>query len=193
MATTNGGASAPAVTELVPTIDDRIAVAAAHRAGFETSNRFHQDARAFRNRLVVMTLIALFAALALGLLQALIPSAAILTRPDDANGIVRWQLLAMVMVFGAIGALLTTIPAMSSIPRVKSPFNFPLQQAYLKIIVGALTAVVGVVVTGGSAISTGFRSIGALISAAVVFGAAQQVVTQFLDKRAGQIIDQTST
>jgi hypothetical protein len=78
---------------------------------------------------------------------------------------------------------------MAAIPNVTSPFNFPLQQAFVKTTFGALTAIVGVVAIGNAGVTNGFDSLQSLIGVAVIFGAGQQAVTQFLDKRAGKIID----
>jgi hypothetical protein len=167
----------------------RTTIEAALVAAFEAINAYHRAARALRNRLIVMTLIALVTASAIVLLQWRIPSATIIERPDGAEGISTWQLTLLVMAFGAIGALLTTIRPISTLPPSGSPFNFPLQQALLKIVVGTLTATVGVIVIGGASVTTGFQSLPALIGAAVVFGAAQQALTQFLDKRAASLID----
>jgi len=94
----------------------------------------------------------------------------------------------LVMGFGSLGALDTAIPAMSAIPTVKTPYNFPLAQWLLKIVLGSLTAIVGVVVIGSAGITVGIASMQALIGIAVVFGAGQQAITQFLDKRAGELI-----
>jgi hypothetical protein len=47
---------------------------------------------------------------------------------------------------------------------------------------------VGVVVIGNSGLANGFASLQPLLGVAIVFGAGQQAVTQFLDKRAGEII-----
>ena len=55
------------------------------------------------------------------------------------------------------------------------------------------TAVVGVVALGSAGVTKGFSSLQALLGVAAVFGAAQQVVTQFLDKRAGEIVSTTSS
>ncbi|HUZ39936.1 MAG TPA: hypothetical protein VMU68_00890, partial [Acidimicrobiales bacterium] len=77
-----------------------------------------------------------------------------------------------------------------AIPTVRSPYNFPLPQALLKIALGSLTAMVGVVVIGSSGVTKGVASLEALIAIAVVFGSGQQAITQFLDKRAGQLVTQ---
>jgi len=172
-----------------PYSDEKTIIQSVLRRSFEVSDTFHYEARAFRNRLTIMTVIAIVAGMSLVLVQWRLPGARIIDQPDGAENLSRWALLLVVMVFGSIGALVSSIPAVAAIPRVSSPFNFPLQQAFLKIALGSLTAVVGVVATGSAGLSKGYASLEALVGVAVVFGAAQQVVTQFLDKRAGQIVD----
>jgi hypothetical protein len=158
------------------------------RKAFTLSDTFHRDARAFRNRLVIISLIALITSFCLVILQWRLPGAALIQEPRGSGGIPRWALMLLVMAFGSVGALVSTIPALAAIPRVTSPFNFPLQQALLKIILGSLTALVGVIATGSAGVTNGYASLQALIGTAIVFGAGQQVVTQYLDRRAGEII-----
>jgi hypothetical protein len=177
----------------IPPGDEKTIVEGVLRAAFEKGDTFHQTARAFRNRLVIMTLIALVGAVCLVLLQWRLPDAGIVARPTDAVTVSRWAILMLVMVFGSIGALLTSIPAIAVIPRVNSPFSFSIQTAVLKAVVGSLTAVVGVIVTGSAGVTSGYANIEALVGVAVVFGAGQQAVTQFLDKRAGQLVDKLPT
>lgn len=155
----------------------------------EVSNNFHRSARAFRNRLVITVLVILIVAVGLILVQWRLPSAAIFATPKDTHGLARWVLVGVVMFFGLLGAVVTTIPSMAAIPTVYSPFNFPLPQAFVKIFFGALTAVVGVIAIGQVGVTEGFSSLQALVAIAIIFGAGQQAVTQFLDKRAGKIID----
>jgi hypothetical protein len=158
------------------------------RAAYDLNDSFHRDARAFRNRLIIISLISIATSGLLVLLQWRLPSATIIQRPTGASNESAWALMLLVMVFGSVGALVSAIPAMASMPRVKSPFNFPLQQALMKVFVGSLTALVGVIATGSAGVTNGFASLEALVGVAVVFGAAQQAVTQYLDKRATQII-----
>jgi hypothetical protein len=166
------------------------------RRSFDQSDNFHESARRLRNRLIVTTLITALVAIGLVILQGQLPTAHIFQLPNDNTDLPRWSAMLLVMIFGCVGALLTAIPAMSAIPTVSTPYNFPLPQGVLKIVVGALTALVGVVVVGGigatgvTASSSGFNSMQALIGVAVVFGAGQQTITQFLDKKAGQLVAQ---
>ena len=65
--------------------------------------------------------------------------------------------MGVVMFFGLLGAVVTTIPSMAAIPTVYSPFNFPLPQAFVKIFFGALTAVVGVIAIGQTGVKQTVR------------------------------------
>jgi type IV secretory pathway VirB2 component (pilin) len=177
------------ITEQLPPADPRIVMQTVMRDSFSQSDAFHHETRSFRNRLVVFTLVGIGVVIGLALLQWRLPTAPVFAVPKDAHSMSRWALLMLVMVFGSIGALVTIIPSMAAIPRVSSPFNFPLQQAFLKFVLGSLTAVVGVIAIGSTGVTNGFASLQALVGIAIIFGAGQQAVTQFLDKRAGKIID----
>ena len=181
----------PAPSSQVPAPDQslRIVVLAILEKSHTQSDQFHREARGFRNRIVVTSLIAFGAGSLLLLSQAVLANAVIIPRPPNADGLARWELVLLIMGFGSFGALLSTIPAMAAVPTLQSPFNFPLQQAYLKIILGSLTAVIGVVLIGGTDVTTGPRSLEALLGLATAFGAAQQAVTQYLDRKAGKIIE----
>ncbi len=120
------------------------------------------DARAFRNRLIVISLISIVTSALLVILQWRLPAASIIEHPKGATGESAWALMLLVMAFGCVGALVSAIPAMAAIPRVKSPFNFPLQAALMKVFVGSLTALVGVIVTGSAGATNGYASLGAL-------------------------------
>lgn len=171
---------------------EKTVVQAALEACFTATNEYHRAARALRNRLLVMTVIALVTASLLILMQWRIPSAAFVEQPHGTH-IAKAQFVAILMLFGALGALLTTIGPISTLGPAASPFNFPLQSAFLKIAVGTLTATVGTIVFGATTATTQSQSLATLIGAAVVFGAAQQTVTQFLDKRATSLVASSPT
>jgi hypothetical protein len=100
-----------------------------------------------------------------------------------------WVYLVVVMLFGAVGALFTAIPAISKIPSDYGPFNLPLQQALLKIVFGPLVAVVGLFILSADALQLGMPHTWAgILLLAVVFGAGQQAVTRYVDQRAGEIL-----
>jgi hypothetical protein len=175
-----------------PPATTRQVVVGVMRRSFALAARTRKDTRAFRNRLVILTALTVLAASALLVVQWRLPTAAVLEPPEEGTSLARWTLLLVVMVAGMIGALVSAIPAVAAIPRSRSPYNFPLPQAFLKVALGSLTAVVGVIVVGNTGVA-GFDSVQALAGVAVVFGAAQQAVTQFMDRRAGELVAAQTT
>lgn len=171
--------------------DEAVLVIDALEAVFVRESNYHRAARALRNRLIIMSLIALASAVALVAIQWWIGGAVFVTKPTGLTGVDNWQLLLLVMVFGAIGALLTSIKPISTMPPSNSPFNFPLQQALLKIMVGTLTATVGIVALATVTNAKGFDSLPAMLGTAAAFGAGQQAVTRMLDDRANALISQS--
>lgn len=161
------------------------------RKSWNQSDAFHASVRAFRNRLVVTSCIVVLVSAVLVIVQWRLPSAPIFQLTKDSKHLHRWTAMLLIMLFGSVGALVTAIPSMAALPRVSSPYNFPLQQALLKIAVGSLSALVGVIAIGNPGVSDGFSSLSTLLGVATVFGAGQQAVTRFLDKRAGQIVAST--
>lgn len=182
-------ASTPPAPPPVPPALPRIQAHAVAERAFTVSDAFHRSARGFRNRLLITSIIVVVVAVGLVLLQWRLPDAHMFSVPQDATSLSRWALMMLVMVFGLLGSLVTTIPSMAKIPTVSSPFNFPLQQSLVKISLGSLTGLVGVIAIGTGGVTSGFTSLQALIAIAIVFGAGQQAVTQFLDNRAGKIIE----
>jgi hypothetical protein len=152
------------------------------------SDSFHFSARAFRNRLVITSGVIIVVATSLVIIQSQLPTLPIFALPKDCAHDSRWAIMLLVMAFGSVGALVTAIPSMASIPRVNSPYNFPFQQSFVKIFLGALTAIVGVIAIGNAGVSNGFTSLQALLGVAIIFGSGQQAVTHYLDTRAQKII-----
>ena len=172
----------------LPATSPQVAMQAVLNESFEQSDSYHRAARAFRNRLVITIVVTLVVTASLIVIQWRLPTARILPLPRGAADLSRWAVMLLVIVFGTVGALITTIPSMAAIPRVSGPYNFPLQQSFVKVFVGSLSALVGVVAIGNTGLASGFASLQSLLGVAIVFGAGQQAVTQFLDKRAGEII-----
>jgi hypothetical protein len=93
------------------------------------------------------------------------------------------------MVFSTVGGLFTAIPAMAKVPSDFSPFNLPLQQAFLKLAFAPLVGLVGfVIVSSGELTTAAPTTWPSLALLAVVFGAGQQAITRYVDKRAGLIL-----
>lgn len=170
-------------------VSDRTTIVDALEACFVASNGFHQQARAFRNRLFTMTVIAIVAGTVIVLLQWRIPSVAFISfRNEGSPHVSSWLLILLVMAFGLVGALLTTTASILKLSPVGSPFNFPFQKALLKIVLGPLTATVGVIVVGSGTVTGGWQNLQGLIAGALVFGGSQQAVTRLLDQRAAALV-----
>ncbi len=159
------------------------------RGSHENADRSNQEARYLRNRLILASAVCLFFALVIVVGQLALKSEPFLTLPAGSFRSSPWQYLLLVMFSGAIGALFTAIPAMSKVPSDHSPFNLPLQQGLLKMFLGPLVAVVGLLILGADVvhIATPNKLIGSLFLA-IVFGAGQQAVTRYVDQRASEIL-----
>lgn len=159
------------------------------RASHENSGRANQEARYLRNRLILASGACLFFTALTLLAQWLFKDEHFLTLPGDAFKASPWQYLFLVMFFGSVGALFTAIPAMSNVPSDHSPFNLPLQQGLLKLVLGPLVAVVGLLILGADVLHVGSSNtlIGSLLLA-TVFGAGQHAVTRYVDQRANEIL-----
>src|SRR5580698_4145851 len=100
----------------VPEATPRVVIGEAKRRSVEVSDGFHRDARSFRNRLTITTVILLIVAVALVLLQWRLPKTSIIEPLTASPHLSRWAVVMLVMVFGSVGALVTAIPAIAAIP-----------------------------------------------------------------------------
>jgi hypothetical protein len=173
--------------------DVRATAGAVLRAANVESDQQHKEARALRNRILRITLMLVALAGVLVVLQWRLPSATMIAAPKGVENVPAWALLLMVMALGCLGGFLTAIPAVTRTPRTRSPFNVPLQQTLLKLVLGALTAVVGVMIVGSGMVSTGLQSVASMLVLAVVFGSGQQAVTGFVDQYAKKILTTNAT
>src|SRR4051794_20832178 len=94
------------MTMVAPPVSDRTMVESVMRRSFAITDAFHNESRAFRNRLVVTSLLAFSTTLAIIVLQWRLPDADIIQRPNGGEDVTRWALLILVMAFGAIGGLI---------------------------------------------------------------------------------------
>ena len=97
----------------------------------------------------------------------------------------------LVELLGLLGAALTGAAALRSLASNSTPYAVPVTLALFKLPTGAVTAVIGLVlmradfVPGLSALDTSAQILGW----AVVFGIAQQLVTQFADSQASGLLE----
>ncbi|MGW2618913.1 hypothetical protein [Streptomyces sp. NPDC001500] len=91
---------------------------------------------------------------------------------------------------GLAGAALTVIASLRRIQGTSSPYMLPLSAALLKFPTGALTAFIGVLLIKGAFIPglSTLDSSSQIMAWAVIFGAAQHLVTRFVDARARETL-----
>ncbi|OBC15088.1 hypothetical protein A5784_28960 [Mycobacterium sp. 852013-50091_SCH5140682] len=158
------------------------------RTAHAKADHANREARYLRNRLLIASVFCVVFAAVIVAAQAHVPTVDFVVPHDDWHASA-WVCLGVVMLFGAVGALFTAIPAVSNIPTNFGPFNLPLQQGLLKIAFGPLVAVVGIALLGnGIGPMKPPQTVPDLLLMAVIFGAGQHAVTRYVDKRAGQIL-----
>ncbi|MCT9077880.1 hypothetical protein [Streptomyces fulvoviolaceus] len=91
---------------------------------------------------------------------------------------------------GLAGAALTVIASLRRIQGTSTPYMLPLSAALLKFPTGALTAFVGVLLIRGAFIPglSDLDSSPQIVAWAAIFGAAQHLVTRFVDARARETL-----
>ena len=93
-----------------------------------------------------------------------------------------------------LGALITAVAAARNLRGTSQPFGLQLAQIALKIPVGALTALVGVVILQAALTPTTQPATkGKLAAFAIIFGAGQELITSFVDRKAGDLLDSSKS
>ncbi|MFD6610668.1 hypothetical protein ACFWDK_18480 [Micromonospora chalcea] len=152
------------------------------------SDEFHESARRLRNRMLGLSVFALLAEVLVVLVQWRSHDVRLLEAPTDASGVPAWRLLFFVLIAGALGAFLSALPSMITSRSGGLPYKLPFQQGLLKLAIGPLVAVVGIMLVIGGLVETSVSSTAALLGLAIVFGAGQQAVTAFADRRAAELL-----
>ena len=100
--------------------------------------------------------------------------------------------ILIVEIAGLAGAALTVVAALRRMQGSRSPFALPLAAAILKLPTGALTAFVGILLIRGAFIPglTNLDTQGQILAWAFAFGAAQHLVTRFVDDRARETLSE---
>lgn len=154
----------------------------------EASNEFHEAARRLRNGMLGITILTMASTAALLVVQWRVPAIWLVPAPADFTG-TPWMLLAFVMLAGSLGAFITAIPTTIRARSGGLPYRLPIQQGLLKLAIGPLLSVVGVMfVAGGLVAATKADGVPQLLALAVLFGSAQQALTAFADKSAGDLL-----
>lgn len=189
---------------------DVTAVEQAYQDVIRANNEKHANLRAFRNLLAGVTAVLAATLVALAVWHALnvnfvslcgrpatpsqttgptatagTPSRRCLTGPKPTA-----RDIAEIELVGAIGGLLSIAFGLGSVETPPSRYNPRPQQGALKPAAGAATALIGVLlVQSGVLIAPAASASESLLLAyAAIFGFAQQLLTQFVDKRAGKLL-----
>ncbi|MGY0004392.1 hypothetical protein [Micromonospora sp. I033] len=152
------------------------------------SDEFHESVRRLRNRMLGLSVFALVAEALMVLVQWRSRDVQLLKPPTDAAGVPAWRLLLFVLIAGALGAFISALPSMITSRSGGLPYKLPFQQGLLKLAIGPLVAVVGIMLVIGGLVETTVNSTAALLGVAIVFGAGQQAVTAFADRRASELL-----
>ena len=99
--------------------------------------------------------------------------------------------VAVVMLVGLAGAAVTGAAALRQLRGTSTPFAVPMTMLLLKLPTGALTAFLGLILLHGEFVPglSALDTSGQILAWALVFGAAQQLVTGLVDKKAQSVLD----
>jgi hypothetical protein len=194
---------------------EREAVVAAYHAASSQRRRELMRVRSFRNVLLIAAFLLLAVVAGLGVLGSVRPEAIPLCfEPESQGGVmvvcptgeaplegrdiddviadtVSGFDVWLVEIIGLIAAAVATAFALRGIRGTSTPYSLPIALAVLKLPTGALTAVVGLVLMRGGFVPglSALDSSAQILSWAVVFGYAQQLVTRLVDQQAHAVLD----
>ncbi|MBG0829949.1 hypothetical protein HS041_19460 [Planomonospora sp. ID67723] len=152
--------------------------------------------RSFRNIVLASALIMAAIAVVLAVVGFLQPNKLRLCFHDPSTGPAcpirsspdRWD-VAIVELVGLAAAALTGAAGLRHIRGTATPYTLPMTLALLKLPAGAVSAVLGLLLVQGGFVPglSNLDTSAQIIAWAVVFGAAQQLVTRLVDAQ-GQVV-----
>ncbi|KAA2261482.1 hypothetical protein F0L68_17025 [Solihabitans fulvus] len=193
--------------------EHRELIATTLRAAYLYGDTEHARVRSFRNILLGAALAMGVLLIGLGLVGSRWPAAVSLCVPHAgaASGSgpqlicptnVRYGLgngpsggdVFLVELMGLVGAALAGVRAISASRKVESSYSLAVAQATLKATAGATTAVIGVLLLSSGIVSSigQLQSQAAILTYAVIFGYAQQLLTGLIDQRADAVLQAAS-
>jgi hypothetical protein len=103
--------------------------------------------------------------------------------------------VAIVELVGLVSAAVAAAVALRGMSGTSTPYSLPTALAVLKMPTGALTAVLGILLMRGGFVPglSDLDTSGQILAWAIVFGAAQQLVTRLVDKQAQDVLDAVGT
>jgi hypothetical protein len=169
--------------------DAAYAAAVSLRAYYDESDLNYEEARGLRNRLIKLTAAGV-AGTGLLLLSGALGVLRVAASASAAAAVSGLGEFLMVALFGAVGAFISGMRALSASPRPASPYYLASYQLMLKLALGPVFALLGVLAIQSSFADqlTPFKSFGgAVLLWAAIFGGAQQLLTGILDRKASAI------
>jgi hypothetical protein len=162
------------------------------RAVYDKKDESYARSRNYRNRLIRLSGIGLFGVTLLIVATALGP---IDLNPAGRAGIPGgWETPVLIALFGALGAFVSSIPALSRMQGTRNPFCLPHYQLLLKLTTGPLFAFLGIVMLQSGVINELNPAVTLLelLVWAAIFGSTQQAVTRLVDRKVSVLISGTS-
>ena len=107
-----------------------------------------------------------------------------------AETVSRWDLW-LVEIIGLVAAGVASAFALRGIRGTSTPYGLPVALAFLKLVTGALTAFLGLLLMRGGFVPglSALDSSAQILSWAIVFGYSQQLFTRFVDQQANNVLD----
>lgn len=161
----------------------RFAIAQSLEVHLNERDRRYTETRLLRNRLL------LYSSLGLVFVVALVVLAATDILAFDVFG--GGRELALIALFGAIGAYIVHLPSVLKAAPRRSPYCLAWQQLTVKLAVGPLFALLGVMTMQSDLLSQlrPFEGFGvATLVWATIFGGSQQFLTGLIDRRASDLM-----
>ncbi|MGA9522907.1 MAG: hypothetical protein WBV82_15675 [Myxococcaceae bacterium] len=195
--------------------EERESVVAAVQGAQNSDEREHIRVRKFCNLMHLSALTGFLLALALAVIMSFQPDLAPLcfspedrivcptgtvefTGGDPDEAISRTASPWDYWLIELIGFVAGALAAAASLPRMRTdevPYDVPMALSMLKLPLGALTAVLGLLLMRGDFIPglSALDSSGQIVAWAVVFGYAQQLFTRFVDRHGQSILSEVGT
>lgn len=100
--------------------------------------------------------------------------------------------ILVVGLLGLLGGALATSVAIRKLERSPTPYDVPVALAWLKVPLGAFTAILGIIAISGGFVPglSVLDSQGQILAYALLFGFAQQAFTNVLDRKAQTLIEE---
>jgi hypothetical protein len=163
---------------------------------YGTTDAQYARLRSFRNILSGVSLAVLFFAVALAVLGAVWPETLQLCFTGATNSVCPTGDTALgrdalvVEALGAAGGALAAVLAVSRMQGTSTPYSVPLAVAMLKLPVGALSAILGLVLIHGEFVPglTNLDTSGQILAYAIVLGIAQHLITGLVDRRGQELL-----